>query len=81
MIVPLAVGHDDDLVLNALFRLSNGLACPVFGPPIHPRGVEVRTADSLICWEKSATTLPAIYQGFGADGKRVLVNRAFTPYQ
>ncbi len=67
---------DEGLAINGLFRLSNGLACPVFGMETPHRGVQVWTDDALVGWDWAP---PEIYQGFDEAGARIKVERAFTP--
>jgi len=77
---PEALQQDDDqgLIINGLFRLSNGLSCPVFGLPTPARGVDVWTDDALVRWDWGD---PEIYQGFDANGARLKTDRPYTPMQ
>ena len=75
-----ALQQDDDegLIINGLFRLSNGLTCPVFGLPTPSRGVDVWTDDALLRWDWGD---PEIYQGFDTRGAHIKTNRPYTPMQ
>ena len=69
---------DEALVINAMFRLSNGLECPVFGEQTPKRGVDVWTDSSLVSWNWGP---PEIYQGFDDAGHRVRLDRSYAPLQ
>ncbi len=75
-----ALEKDDDegLIINGLFRLSNGLDCPVFGQLTPSRGVAVWSDDALVHWDWGP---PTIYQGFDSSGTRIKVDRPYTPLQ
>jgi len=70
--------NDEGLILNAHFRLSNGLICPVFGEQTPYRGVDVWTDEALVRWDWAP---PEIYQGFDEGGARIKVDRSYTPLQ
>ncbi len=67
---------DEGLVINGLFRLSNGLECPVFGEETPGRGVDVWTDSSMVSWDWGP---PQVYQGFDDDGKRLPFERTYSP--
>jgi predicted dehydrogenase len=73
-----ALEKDDDegLMINAQFKLSNGLICPIFSEATLTRGVDVWTDDALIRWDWGP---PVIYQGFDDAGARIRINRPYTP--
>ena len=75
----LARNSDEELIINARFRLSNGLECSVFGGPTRQRGVDVWSQDSLV--RTRWADPPEIYKGFDANGERVRDERPYTPYQ
>ena len=75
----LARNTDEELIINARFRLSNGLECAVFGTPTRERGVDVWSKDSLV--RTRWADPPEIYKGFDANGKRVRDERHYSPYQ
>ncbi|MFH1567052.1 MAG: Gfo/Idh/MocA family oxidoreductase [Gemmatimonadota bacterium] len=67
---------DEGLVVDGLFRLSDGLACPVFGEATPGRGVEVWTEDALVRWDWGP---PEIYQGRARNGARQRLDRPYAP--
>ena len=67
---------DEGLIINAEFRLSSGLTCPVFGEPTPSRGVDVWTEDCLVRWDWGP---PEVYRGLAADGSRTRLKRPYTP--
>lgn len=75
-----AVDKEDDggLIINGLFRLSNGLACPVFGTTTPNRGVDVWTEEALIRWDWDP---PRIFRGFDASGARIEIDPGYEPYE
>ncbi len=75
-----ALEKDDDegLMINAQFKLSNGLTCPIFSEATQTRGVDVWTADALSRWDWGP---PVIYQGFDDAGARIRIDRPYTPLE
>lgn len=75
-----ALEKDDDegLMINAQFKLSNGLTCPIFSEATQTRGVDVWTDDALIRWDWGP---PVIYQGFDETGARIRIDRPYTPLE
>ena len=58
---------DEGLIINGLFRLSNGKDCQVYGTKTPYSGVEVWTQDALIRWNWGA---PVFFQGTDREGVR-----------
>ena len=75
-----ALEKDDDegLIINGQFKLDNGLIAPVFGSPTPLRGVDIWSDDALVRWEWGP---PEIFQGFDEQGKRIKVDRSYTPLE
>lgn len=67
---------DEGLAINGVFRMSNGLQCPVFGSATPRRGVDVWSEDSLISWDWAP---PVIYQGFDGTGARRRIDPGYRP--
>ena len=67
---------DAGLAINGLFRMSNGLQCPVFGSDTPPRGVDVWSEDTLISWDWGP---PVVYRGLDASGARTRIDPDYRP--
>ena len=67
---------EEGLIINARFTMSDGMAVPVFGEETPQKGVDVWTERALIRWDWEATT---VYAGRDAAGRRLLLDRRFTP--
>ena len=71
---------DDGLTVNAVFTLSSGIQCPVFGmaTPLGALdgGIQVWSDDALISADSFA--LPKVFVGYDDDGARVPVD---TPWE
>ena len=67
---------EEGLIINARFTMSDGMAVPVFGDATPQTGVDLWTERALIRWEWDATT---VYSGRDAAGRRVPLDRPFTP--
>lgn len=81
---PEALKKNDDkgLNVNALFNLSRGPDCQVFGltQPYgqkQPSGVDVWSKDALVRWRWKS---PEIYLGFNASGERKQINPSYRPF-
>ena len=75
----LAEEEDDaGLAIHARFTMSDGLSVPVFAAETPHSGVDLWTDAALIRWEWDATT---IYAGSDAAGRRVPLQRPFTPVE
>jgi len=75
----LAEEEDDaGLAIHARFTMSNGLAVPVFADETPHSGIDLWTDTALIRWEWDATR---IYAGSDAAGRRVPLQRSFTPVE
>ena len=75
----LAEEEDDaGLAIHARFTMSDGLSVPVFADETPHSGVDLWTDAALIRWEWDATT---IYAGSDAAGRRVPLQRPFTPVE
>lgn len=72
---------DAGLIVNARFRLSSGLECPVFGEATPCRGVDVWTPDALLRWDWDWDRPVEVYQGFDGRGARRKVDRPHAPYE
>ena len=69
---------DWGLTVDARFKMSGGLDCPVYGKPTEGTAlVEVWSEDSLI---KAGWDAPEIYQGFDEHGRRMKQEVQFTDY-
>ena len=79
---PEAMERDDDegLIVNGIFKMSNGMDCPVYGTGTEEsgQGIDVWTDTTLIRWNWAP---PQIFQGFDAGGKRVPIEPHYQPYQ
>ena len=69
---------DSSLIVNALFRLSNGLECSVFGEQTPKKGVDVWTDTALVSWDWGP---PEIFVGFDDSGARSRLDRPYTPLE
>ena len=69
---------DEGLSIDGIFRLNNGIECPVFSGETPYRGVDVWSNDSLIRWNWGP---PDIYSGFDAERRRVKVDHKYAPYR
>ena len=75
----LAPDEDDaGLAIHARFTMSDGLSVPVFADETPHSGVDLWTDAALIRWEWDATT---IYAGSDAGGRRIPLQRSFTPVE
>ena len=75
----LAEEEDDaGLAIHAQFTMSSGLPVPVFAAETPHSGVDLWTDAALIRWEWDAT---AIYAGSDASGRRIPLQRPFTPVE
>ena len=74
----LPTNGDAGLNINGIFRLSNGLDCPVFAREYPNEGVDVWTEEALVKWRFG---VPEIYRGFDSDGARTLIDPAYEPYE
>ena len=86
---------DDEMLSNGIFTMDNGIRVPFYGTSIdnsakttirkyddvkkvHKLGIDVWTENSLIRWFWDAVE---IYKGFDQNGKRILTNPTFTPWE
>jgi predicted dehydrogenase len=69
---------DQGLIVNAALTMTDGLQVPIFGEGTPSRGVDVWTEDTLIRWDWNP---PVIYQGFDAEGRRMKLDRPYSPYE
>ena len=67
---------DGGMIVNACFAMSNGFSVAVFGEATPFNGVDVWSEDALMRWNWAS---PEIYQGFDEGGRRIKVERAYTP--
>ena len=77
---------DSEIHIDGMFRLTNGIQCPVFGTPGEAPegglpGVEVWSEDTLVRWNRHGGP-PFIYQGRDAKGARKLIDPKYprSPY-
>ena len=69
---------DAGLIANARFEMSNGLSVQVFGEETPYGGADAWTEDALIRWDWD---VPEVYQGFDEGGRRIKLDRPYTPYE
>lgn len=74
---------DGELQFRALFHLTSGLECPVFGEPGEAPegglpGVDVWTEDTLVRWNRHGGP-PFIYQGKDSRGARRRIDPRYPP--
>ena len=69
---------DAGLLINGIFRLSNGLECPVFGREYPDEGVDVWSKDALVKWRFGK---PEIFKGYDSNGARKPFDPNFEPYE
>ena len=74
----LPTNGDAGLVVNGIFRLSNGLDCPVFGKEFPTEGVDVWSEDAMIRWRFGK---PEIFKGYDVNGARKQIDPHFEPYK
>tara|TARA_B100000686_G_scaffold347309_1_gene435708 strand:+ start:2240 stop:3331 length:1092 start_codon:yes stop_codon:yes gene_type:complete len=70
--------HDEGLVINGRFLLSNGLQCQVFGQTTPSRGVDVWSQNGLVRWDWNP---PEVYKGLTPTGQRQRVEFEFEFYE
>ena len=73
----LSAETDEGLIINGCFRLTNGLACSVFGTPTPYRGVDVWTDECLVRWDWNP---PEIFKGYDQHGNRIRLEPNYSPY-
>lgn len=69
---------DAGLIINGIFRLSNGLDCPVFGREFPTEGVDVWSEDALVQWRFDK---PQIFKGYAVNGARKPFDPNFEAYE
>ena len=69
---------DAGLIINGIFRLSNGLDCPVFGKEFPTEGVDVWSEDAMIRWRFEK---PEIFKGYDDNGARMRLDPHYEPYK
>ena len=74
----LPTNGDAGLVINGIFRLSNGMDCPVYGREFPNEGVDVWSEDSLVRWRFDK---PEVFKGYDSNGARKRVDPNYEPYQ
>lgn len=76
----LASDSDVGLHVEGIFRLSNGIQCPVFAPSAEAsqRAVDVWSKEALVSWEWGP---PKVYVGYDARGARLPVDPGYEPYR
>lgn len=75
-----ALNGDSDagLTVNGRMRMTNGLEVSIFGTKTPFSGVDVWSDTALVRWDWDP---PEIYQGFDSNGRRIRLDRPFTPYE
>ena len=68
---------DEGLFVHALFRMSNGLECPVSAHSIGFGGLDIWTENTLIRCKGPKVEM---FQGFDGDGKRTQVDPRFSDF-
>ena len=68
---------DEGLIINGSFRLTNGVACSVFGTPTPGRGVDVWTDECLVRWDWNP---PEIFRGYDTHGNRIRLDPNYSSY-
>jgi predicted dehydrogenase len=74
----LEADSDAGMIVNARFKMSNGLSVPVFGEKTPYSGVDVWSEDALVRWDWNP---PEIYQGFDEAGRRIKIERPYAPFE